>query len=272
MVLLGVLILSLLSTIGLSFGLHLEFPTYLWLPILIFIGFYIAILALYFIILFIWSLFYIDKIYDKQNKFVNFVFNLTLELLLHLGRVKVIPAGLDKVPHDKKYIFVYNHTSNYDPIVASYYLRQDNLIHISKPGNFKKPIAGGFIRRNCYMELNREDNREGLKVVIKAAKYLGEGWCSIGVSPEGTRNQGNPLEMLPFRNGCFKIALLAKCPIVICSFKNMYQISKNAPFKRTKVEMNVLDVLYYEDFKDWSTLEIGDYVRNLIDKSIKGEN
>ena len=38
--------------------------------------------------------------------------------------------------------------------------------------------------------------------------------------------------------------------------------------KSTKVEMNIIDVLYYDDYKDLNTHEISEIVRNKIQNKI----
>ena len=47
--------------------------------------------------------------------------------------------------------------------------------------------------------------REGLKTILQAIDYVKNG-ISICIFPEGTRNNGEELSMLPFRDGALKIA------------------------------------------------------------------
>ena len=234
-----------------------------------FIGLYIGLLMLYFIFLFILTLFVNKKkVYTKQNKFYHFFTIRTMELLLFMFRAKVKVNGMELVPKDMKYMLVYNHTSNFDPIIQSFVLRRDNLIHISKPSNFNKPIGGPMAYRDCYIPINRENNREAFKTILFASKFITNNEFSISVSPEGTRNKGDVNEMLPFRDGCFRLALYSKAPIVIVQMENVRKIAKNFPWKRTKVEMNILRVLSYDEIKDLKTIEIGNIVRNEIQNKI----
>ena len=41
-------------------------------------------------------------------------------------------------------------------------------------------------------------------------------------------------------------------------------IKKNFPYHRTVVDFTLLKVLYPEDYKDMTTIEIAEYARNLI--------
>lgn len=219
----------------------------IWIPLITLFISLVGCYVIYFGSLFLWSL-TIDKNkeYEKQGKISRFVLDQTLEILCHFGRVKLKITGLEKVPNNEKFVIVYNHTSNFDPMIISLILHNHDLIHISKPGNFKIPIAGAFVHRNCYLSIDREDARKALKTIDKAANYIEDDKFSIGISPEGTRNKSGE-GLLPFRNGSFKIALKAKCPTVICCLHNVSSIHKNFPFKKTVVEVNFLDVIEYDE-------------------------
>ena len=165
-------------------------------------------------------------------------------------------------------MLVYNHKSNFDPIIQTYVLKKTNLVHISKPSNFKIPIAGPFIKRCGFLSIDRENSKNALKTIIKAINYISDDIYSVGVSPEGTRNKNDGYDLLPFRNGCFKIALKAKCPIVVCTMKNAQFIHSNFPIKKTTVIMEIVDVLSYEDIKDMDTQEISNIVRSKMEENL----
>ena len=54
-------------------------------------------------------------------------------------------------------------------------------------------------RLHCLF-LDRKNPKEGLKTILQAIEDIKEG-ISICVFPEGTRNRGEELSMLPFRDG-----------------------------------------------------------------------
>lgn len=53
--------------------------------------------------------------------------------------------------------------------------------------------------------LDREDPKQGMKTILQAIDYVKSG-ISICIFPEGTRNTGEELSLLPFKEGSFKIA------------------------------------------------------------------
>ena len=255
--------------------LPLDSANQIWIPFVVFISSYIILSLLYLLYLLILDIFVNKKKeYDDQSWLYNTTTLLTMQWLLDIAHVKIKTTNFEFIPKKEKYIVVYNHTSNYDPIVQSWLLRKDNLIHLSKPQNLRIPMAGPIVQRNCYIPVDRENNREGMKSIIRAAKYLREQKYCIGLSPEGTRNKGDVTKLLPFRDGCFNLALWSKAPIVIMCMKNVNKIKPaTALFKPHKVEVKVLDVLRYDEIKDLNTHQIGNivrkYLQNEIDKGVK---
>lgn len=257
------LILSLILTGLITYLTPLTIITNWYFLILIFILSYILFNILYFIIIYFISLTIdIKKEYTKTTKFHKWILDQTLQLLCELSRVKIKVVNKEIMPKNKKYLFVFNHKSNFDPMIQSYIFKKDNLIHISKEENFKIPIAGPFIKRNCYLVIDRENARNAITTINKAANFIKTGYASVGVSPEGTRNKGEG--MLPFKPGSFKIAYKSECPIVIASMRNTEMIHKNFPFHRTKVEMRILKVLNYDEYMMMNTTEIAEKIEKII--------
>ncbi len=62
-----------------------------------------------------------------------------------------------------------------------------------------------------------------LKTILQAIDYVKHG-ISICIFPEGTRNKGEELSLLPFHNGSFKIAEKTGCPIIPMSLNNTCDI------------------------------------------------
>ena len=235
------------------------FLRYIWIIFVAFIGFFIVITALSFIIVYIWSLF-VKPGKKKRKPFVTFVFTHFNKYLMDLGRVIVHTSGLNLVPNEKCMI-VFNHTSNFDPMAIAYYLRKLDIISISKPGNFKIPICGPFMRAVDYLAIDRENPRHAAITINQSIHYIEENKYSVCVAPEGTRNKTGK-GLLPFHDGTFKIALKAKCPIVIITVENTCMIHKNFPLKNTHVNLDVLRVLSYDEIKDLTTHEISTIVYN----------
>ena len=76
-----------------------------------------------------------------------------------------------------------------------------------------------WMRRLYCLFLDRSDPKQGLKTILTAIDYIKRG-ISICIFPEGTRNTGAELSLLPFKDGAFKIATKTNCAIVPVSMNN----------------------------------------------------
>ena len=56
--------------------------------------------------------------------------------------VRIHFTGAELLPKEGRFVFVCNHRSMFDPLVAVYTLRDYNLAFISKPSNLKIPYVG----------------------------------------------------------------------------------------------------------------------------------
>ena len=255
------LIISMIATGVTSYFIGVNEWIEFWIPLLLLIGYFVAAAALFFSFAFVFGKITINKNkeYNKISKFHAFLFDITLAFLFHAGRAKIHVIGDEKLPKDPA-LFVYNHRSKFDSLSLSVRIKGHRMIQISKPENKDIPIAGDYMHRNCFLTIDRENARNAMKTINRAAEFIKERKYNVGVAPEGTRNKGEGL--LPFRDGCLKVAHKAECDIVVCKMYNMEKICKNFPFKRTHVYLYILDVLKYDDIKDMKTFEISDIIRN----------
>ena len=235
----------------------------LWIFPVVLFGTNIVCIAVFALSLYLLT-FYIkdDAVYNKPNKFYHYYLAYSLEYICCcLCRVKLKVIGLDKLPKDKKYLIVQNHRSNLDPMVNYFALRKHNVSFISKPENFKLFVVGKFITRTGNIPLNRENNREGIKAILRAVELIKSDQFSIMVCPEGTRNKFNT-NILPFKSGTFKIAQKADVPVVISSINGTEKAMKRFPWRSTTVTIKIIDVVNPKDFE--STTELSEHAEKLI--------
>lgn len=201
----------------------------------------------------------ITNIHNSHRRFLL----VTLHLFFQLIRVKINVKGLEKIPDDGKYLFVGNHISSYDPLITLWTLRKKNLAFVSKKENLAIKFAGAYIHKAGCLGLDRENNREAVKTINKAAQNITDGVCAMGIYPEGWVNKTGE-GLLPYRNGSFKIAKKAKVPIVVAAIANTRQIDKNIIFRRTDINLNIVEVIPYEKIADLKTNEIGEMVYEIM--------
>lgn len=174
---------------------------------------------------------------------------------------RIHTSGLEKIP-EGRWLIVSNHRSGFDPVVTIWAMRRHDLAFVTKPENLKIPFIGAYIHKICCLAIDRENDRAALKTILAAAELMKNDVTSFFIYPEGTRNTDS--ELLPFRNGAFKIAQKAKVPIVVMSVRGTENIVKNAPWRHTDVYLDVLEVIDAERVRALKTHEIGEEVRGII--------
>ena len=232
----------------------------LFLALPVWLGWFLAAAALYFLLLYLLSL-TVDKAKPVQKKspFYRWLLNETAWLILRLGRVQIECTGLEKLQGLPPFLLVANHRSNFDPFIAITACPKYELAYIAKPEIFDIPITGSVVHKCFFLSIDREDNRKALGTILHAAELLREGTVSIGVYPEGTRSKTG--ELLPFRNGAFQIAKRAGAPIVIAKTTGTEQIARRFARRRTIVRFDILDALSADTAAKMTTREIGEYAR-----------
>lgn len=202
------------------------------------------------------------KDYPVPSRFYKKVMNFGYWVLCGNARIKMHGTGIEKVPFGQRFLLVSNHRSSFDNMVQTFLLSKEQFAYVSKKENFKIPIGRHFMKKLSYLSLDRGDIRSAVKVINDAANLIKNDYCSIGLFPEGTRTHDGKVG--PMKPGCFKVAVKARCPIVVCMMTGSEMVHKNWPLKRTHVTMDVLEVIPFEKIEGKTTVEISEMVRTII--------
>ncbi len=238
-----------------------------WLVPLLFVGFFIALVAVHMIFTFAWIMtINTKKPTGKRRAFRKWI-TVTIDMLMKIVRVSVNTSGTEKVPTDRKLLFVCNHQHDLDPIMILSVFPDNEIGFIGKKEIYKTmPLIGKAMHGLGSLPIDRENNREAAKTIIEAAHMLGDGRFSIGLFPEGYVSRS--CELQPLRNGSLKIAYRAKAPIAVCVINNTRSIPKRMFFRHTEVELRVIRVMEYEEYADMSTQELGDLIHGEMKKEL----
>lgn len=211
----------------------------------------------------------LDKPQEKPSKFWQWHLHEVVNALCFYGRVRIEVSGREKLPRDSRYLMVSNHRSYFDPITTEKALCDEELVYVSKPGNYRIPIAGKVMHKCGYLSLDRENNREALKTVKQATEYIDKDYASVVIYPEGTRSKEEKLR--PFHAGSFKIAQRAGVPVVCVAVRNTDKIQHNFPLRRTTVYIDILEVLDADFIKSHSTRETAELAQGIIQAKLDAE-
>ena len=204
------------------------------------------------------------KLRDESSlHIVQFMFR----LIQWLAGTKVTVIGEENVPNEPV-LFIGNHRSYFDIVIT--YARCKNLTgYIAKKEMLSIPLLRTWMKRLYCLFLDRENPKEGLKTILQAIDYVKHG-VSICIFPEGTRNNGEELSLLPFHNGSFKIAEKTGCPIVPMSLNNTCDIFEgHIPFiKKTHVILEYGKPIYPKELDKDEKKRIGEHCSNIIRETI----
>ena len=257
------MLLSLIAAVSLLSGLGIccscgAFSTlqWLWLLPVSFAGVFLGLAVLGFLFLL-----YLCKRVDQNvpqeedSRFYRVVADLIIQAAFVVLRIHVKTSGLEKVPKEGRFLLIANHTDNSDPIILLKCLPKSQLAFISKRENKTMFVIGPMMHKLQCQLINRENDREALKTILKCIQILKEDRASIAAFPEGGID--DDLLFHHFRPGVFKIAQKAQVPIVVCTLKNTQTVVKNIyRLKPSYTELKVLDVIPAEELKGVSTVDI----------------
>lgn len=237
------------------------------------IRFIIAATFLVLFLMFSYILFFVEWIVGKIDKKAKDYSSLRIvqwgfRVILWIGGVKITVKGKENIP-DEAALFVGNHRSYFDILVL--YVQCERLTgFVAKDAMEKIPSLRVWMRYLYCLFLDRKDPRAGMKTILQAIEYIKQG-ISICIFPEGTRNDGEELSMLPFKEGSFKIATKTGCPIVPVSINNSAEIFENhvPKLRKTHVVVEYGTPIYPKELDKEDQKFIGAKCQKIIEDTIR---
>lgn len=181
---------------------------------------------------------------------------------------KTIAYGQEKLPAEGGYILYPNHQGKYDVpgIFATHdkpcsFVMDEAKAHIILVAEFLMLVDG--------KSFGLTDLRGTIKVFQEMAKEIQQDGKKFILFPEGGYKENNQNVVEPFKAGSFKVAQMAKCPIVPVALIDSYKVY-NSPHKGpVTTYVYYLDPIEYEEYKGMKTQEIASLVENRIKDKIK---
>ncbi len=245
--------------------------TFFWTAFIFLPISYLLLFALWVLFLILWG-FCINKKKEvkKFSRFYYHIIRVTDTMGLHLCKISWKMNGFEKMPKNHDFVIVSNHVSNFDQMIIIAALKKINqpMAWVTKPENMDFPIAGPFIHASGYIPIDRENPINGVKAIKKGVEYLKTHQCAVGICPEGTRNKTDA-PLLEFHPGSFKMAVWANVPIVVVCLRGTKEIKKRAPWRRSRCELDLVDVITPEEYQGKTTAEISSRAREAILKDLE---
>ena len=238
-----------------------------WLVPLLFVCFFVGLVLIQlaaFLIMILTS--NIKRPNGKKNPIFHFLVKHSLPIILFLARVK-INVKLAKDLPDGRFLLVCNHQHDFDPVIILNTFCQTEIGFIGKKEIYTEmPFVAKAMHRLNSLPIDREHDRVAANTIIKAINFIKNDVTSIALFPEGYTSL--TCELLPCRNGSFKIATKANVPIVVCVINNTRALPKNIFRKRCEIEFRLLDVITPEQYADMTTTELGNIIHNQMQTTL----
>lgn len=240
-----------------------------WLIPVLLVGFCLAFIIIQMLVFFGAILFTdLNQSADKGDKFFRFMTKISLPIIVTLAGVKIRAEGVEKLPQNKHMMFVCNHQHDFDPVIILSTFPDADIGFIGKKEIFTTmPIISRAMHRLHSLPIDRENDREAAKTIIKAIKLIKDDVVSIGIFPEGYVSK--TCELLPFRNGCFKIGIKADVPIAVCVINGTQELPKRIFRKRSVVDFRLIDVITPEQYAGMNTQQLGDIIHEKMETALK---
>lgn len=148
--------------------------------------------------------------------------------ILKISGVKVEKSGLENIELDKQYIYVSNHSSQYDIPVLQHSI-PGRMGMIFKKELAKIPFFGWQLKWGPYVMIDRKDPDSAMKSIEEAKDKIKKLGMSVVVFAEGTRSKTG--EVQPFKRGAFYLASRSGYPIIPVSISGSNKIMSKGKFK-----------------------------------------
>lgn len=205
-----------------------------------------------------------------DNFLYRWVIRLTVAAVIPLLGVRVHTEGFEQKIPEGRFLLVCNHLHDIDPAFLLRYFPRGQLAFIAKQEVKNMPIVGPFLKMTQGQFVNRENDREALKCILKCISLIKEDKASVAVFPEGWVSLDRKLH--PFRPGVFKIAQKAKVPVVVCTLRDTYTVmGKVKKLQRADVHLHLVGIIPAEELESVTTVDIAHRVHDMMAKDLGPE-
>ena len=181
------------------------------------------------------------------------------------GNIDVVVTGQENFPEKGGFVMYPNHQGMYD-VLAIVHACPQPLSVVAKQEVKDVPFLKQVFACMKAFTIDRDDIKQSLQVILNVIKEVNAGRNYI-IFPEGTRSR-NGNHTLEFKGGSFKASTKSRTPIVPIAMMDTYKAFDTGSIKKLTVQVHVLKPMYYEEYKDMSTVEIAAEVRRRIDETI----
>lgn len=203
----------------------------------------------------------------------SFTLYLKLNRILSSGVLKITGVsleltGLEDIDKNTTYVYVSNHSSQFDIAALQYSIPQKFSMFYKKELS-KIPIFGWALWAGPYISIDRKSAEKARRSLEYAKLLMDKKLISVLLFPEGTRSRTG--EILPFKRGAFHLAATSGHPIIPVTISQSQKIMPKGKFQIIKGTIKIhfdkpIDTSDVKNRKD--QIELMENVRNIMIKNL----
>ncbi len=223
---------------------------------------YVCILSFPFIIYYLWKVWHMERHPAEYSEEACYRFaRRMIAIMKRNGRIHTTVYGTENLPAEGGYIMYPNHQGKYDSlgIISSHQkpctvMMDEKRSHLILADQFITLLQGCRIDKTS-IKTQVTAIRQVINEVKAGRRYI--------IFPEGGyyKNKNNVQKFLP---GAFKCAMLAKSPIIPVALIDSYKPFGINSLRPVTTQVHFLEPIYYEDYKDLTSKEIAELIRQQI--------
>lgn len=227
---------------------------------------YVCLLSLPFIIYYLWKIRYVDRHSWKYTESDRYKFaRRMIAIMKHNGHIHTNVYGTENLPSDGGYIMYANHQGKYDSLgIISVHQKPCTIMMDEKRSHLI--LADQFMTLLNGCRIDKSNVKSQVNAILHVVDEVKNGRKYI-IFPEGgyAQNRNHVNSFLP---GSFKCAIKSQSPIVPVALVDSYKPFGVNSLKPVTTQVHFLKPLYYEDYKDMTSKEIAEFVRQQIVNTI----
>lgn len=191
---------------------------------------------------------------------------LAIRRMMRAGHISTKRYGMENLPSEGGYMMFPNHQGKYDALGIMYAHEKPCSVVIDDAKSHGL-LVKQFIDLVKGKRMIKDDLRQSVMIIKELAEDTKQGRKFI-IFPEGGyyRNH-NTVGM--FKPGSFKSAMRARVPIVPVALIDSYKAFEEWSLMPVETQVHFLKAIYYEEYKNMTTTEIADMVREKIVSKIR---
>lgn len=195
----------------------------------------------------------------SRRNALNFSLSLFADTASALINLDLRVKGEEHLWSHRPAVFIFNHQSKADVVIAARLLRQD-LAGVGKKEIRKMPVIGRVLELGGVVMIDRQNAASAIEAMKPLVDAIREEGKSVALAPEGTRTISPRLA--PFKKGAFYLAMQAGVPIVPIVIRNAGDVAPKGDFvfRPATVEVEALPPV---DTSDWTVRNMSRQVREV---------